>query len=115
MHIIQPSLHVTTTLLYARSPLTSPDVEKLLEWINAYSAMGPDDIHPRILKEAANVLALPLFTLFTDSLLTGVLPAASKQEHMTSIYKSGDRYSPASCRPISLTNVTCKTLETQIK
>ena len=54
------------------------DVEKLLKRINPCSAVGPDDIHPRILKEEADVLALPLFSLFTDSLLTGVLPAAWK-------------------------------------
>ena len=77
--------------------------------------MGPDNIHLRILKEAANVLALQLFSLFTDSLLTGVLPAAWKQAHVTPIYKSGDRHSPASYRPISLTSIPCKILERLFK
>ena len=69
----------------------------------------------RILKEAANVLALPLFSLFTDSFLTGVLPAAWEQVHVTPIYKSRGRHSPASYRPISFTSIPCKILERMIK
>ena len=89
-HPALPSCHYDTALCRVTFDIT--DVEKLPKRINPYSAMGPDDIHPRILKEAADVLALPLFSLFTDSLLTGVLPAALKQAHVTPIYKSDDRY-----------------------
>ena len=44
-----------------------------------YSAMRPDDIHPRILKEKANALALSLFSLFSDSFSTEVFPVAWKE------------------------------------
>ena len=108
-------LHVSMTLLSVKSPLGSADVGKLLKQVNPYSAMGPDYIHPRILKEAADTLALPLFSLFSDSLSTGVLPAAWKEAHVTPIYKSGDHHSPASYRPISLTSIPCKILERLIK
>ena len=70
--------------------------------------MGPDYIHPCTLKEAADTLALPLFSLFSNSISTGVLPAAWKEAHVTPIYKYGDRHSPASYRHISLTNIQCK-------
>ena len=49
------------------------------------------------------------------SLSTGVLPAAWKEAHVTPICKSGDRHSPASYRPISLTSIPCKILERLIK
>ena len=52
------------------------DVGKLLKQVNLYSATGPEYIHPCVLKEAADTLALPLFSLFSDSLSTGVLPVA---------------------------------------
>ena len=55
------------------------DVGKLLKQVNPYSAMGPDYIHPRILKEAADTLALPLFSLFSYSLSTGVLQQHGKR------------------------------------
>ena len=112
-HPSLPSRHYDTALCQVIFDIAA--VEKLLKRINPYSAMGPDDIHPRLLKEAANVLPLPLSSLFTDSLLTGVLPAAWKQAHVTLTYKSGDRHSSASYRPISLTSISCKVLERLIK
>ena len=87
------------------------DVGKLLKQVNPYSVMGPDYTHPRILKESADTPALPLFYLFSDSLSTGLLPAAWKEAQLTPIYKSGDLHSPASYRPISLTSIPWKTLE----
>ena len=47
--------------------------------------------------------------------LSGVPPAAWKEAHVTPIYKSGDRHSPASYRPINLTSIPCKILERLIK
>ena len=91
------------------------DVGKLLKQVNPYSAMGPDYIHPRILKEAADTLALPLLSLFSYSLSTGVLPAAGKEAHVTPIYKSGDRDSYTSYCPISFTSMPCKIVERLIK
>ena len=66
------------------------DVWKLLKQVSPYSAMGPDYIHPRILKEAADTQALPLFSFFHDSLSTVILPAAWKEAHVTPVYESGD-------------------------
>ena len=91
------------------------DVEKLLKQVNPYSVMEPDYIRPPILKETADTLALPLFSLFSDSLSTGVIPAAWKEAHVTPICKSGDHQSPTSYRPISLTSIPCKILERLIK
>ena len=112
-HPALPSRHYDTTLWQVTFDIA--DIEKILKRINPYSAMGPDYIHPRMPKEAANVLALPLFSLFTDSLLAGVLPAAWKQAHVIPNYKSGDRHSPASYGPISLTSLPCEILERLIK
>ena len=84
------------------------DVGKLLKQVNPNGAMGPDYIHPRILEEAVDTLALPLFSLFSYSLSTGVLPAAWKEAHVTPIYKYGDRHSLASYHPISLTTIPCR-------
>ena len=77
--------------------------------------MGPDEVHPRILKEAATVLAPSLHTLFRLSLATGSLPATWNEATVIPIYKSGDRLNPVSFRPISLTSVPCKMLERLIK
>ena len=43
--------------------------------------MGPDYIQPRILKEAADTLALSLFSLFSNSLSTAVPPPERGARH----------------------------------
>ena len=50
------------------------DILQLLLKINACKSPGPDNIHPRVLKECAAELSLPLFVLFTMSVKTGTLP-----------------------------------------
>ncbi|MBM6549284.1 reverse transcriptase family protein [Streptococcus dysgalactiae] len=91
------------------------DVYKLLKSLNPYSSLGPDKIHPRILKEAATSLAGPLCSVFHASLSQGILPDIWKEAVVTPIFKTGDRHDPKSYRPISLTSIPCKILERLIK
>ena len=91
------------------------EVEDNLLRLNPFSSMGPDEIHPRILKESAIVLATPYATLFQRCLDIGVFPYQWKAATVTPIFKKGDRHSPVSYRPISLTSVPCKIFERIIK
>ncbi|KAA3680755.1 uncharacterized protein DEA37_0006971 [Paragonimus westermani] len=112
-HPILPQRHFQQPILTADFSVS--DVQDLLLKINPYSAMGPDKIHPRILKEAAVSLAMPLFDLFKQTLRTGTLPEAWKEANVSPIFKTGDRHSPASYRPISLTSIPCKIMERLLK
>lgn len=95
--------------------ITQQAVEDKLKRLNPFSSMGPDTIHPRILKETAEVIA-PLYTqLFQLCLDTGTFPSSWKQAMVAPIYKKGDRHLPESYRPISLTSVPCKVFERLIK
>ena len=51
-------------------------IEKQLHIMNAKSAPGPDEIHLRVLKHLASVLAAQLENIFTKSMETGRLPPA---------------------------------------
>ena len=87
------------------------DVQNLLEAMDGDSAMGPDGMHPLVLKRCAFVLSYPLYSIFCRSIEHGELPRAWKQSCVIPIFKKGSRYDPLNYRPISLTSVCCKTLE----
>ena len=54
-------------------------VTKKLENLNVNKSMGPDELHPRVLKELAVELGQPLAILFTKSLREGKLPSDWKE------------------------------------
>ena len=78
--------------------------------IDGSSAMGPDGVHPLVLKNCADVISHPLHVIFTRSLSEGIVPKDWKNS-LVPIYKKGNRYDPLNYRPISLTSVCCKTME----
>ena len=90
-------------------------VKRCLEGLKTSSSPGPDGIHPRVLKEAAEQVAGPLATLFRKSLDAGVLPGEWKLGLIVPIFKKGPRSEPGNYRPVSLTAIPCKILETLIR
>lgn len=76
---------------------------------------GPDLIHPRILHESRMVISDALKCLFDKSLNTGVLPDEWKTSLVSVIHKKGRKDQFQNYRPISLTCVVCKVLESIIR
>jgi hypothetical protein len=61
------------------------------------------------------VIAPALTTIFNKSLQTGTVPADWKEANVTPIFKKGSKTAPENYRPVSLTSVSCKVLESLIK
>ena len=76
---------------------------------------GPDGIHPMLLKNCTDEIAKSLSVIFKWSYEQGELPGEWKQAHITSIYKKGDKSEAGNYRPVSLTSVVCKVMESIIK
>ena len=94
----------------------SPEaVELKLRALKVTGAPGPDDMHPRVLQEAHHTLCVPLAHLFRRSLDTGSLPRDWRVARVVPIHKKGDRQDPNNYRPVSLTAVPCKVLESLIR
>ena len=95
--------------------VTPESVCKKLKNLNPNKAHGPDAIPSRVLKELHKELSLPLSTLFNKSITEGVIPKDWKEANVTAIFKKGSRSDPSNYRPVSLTCVTCKVLESLIR
>ena len=93
-----------------------PDkVEEKLKNLRPESACGPDSIRSRILKENSNILCVPLSIIFTKSIEEGYVPEDWLLANVTSIFKSGSKMSPGNYRPVSLTCIACKVMESLIR
>ena len=86
-------------------------VKDQLRKINPNKATGPDGIVSKVLKDNANSIALMLTSVVQQSLDTATVPSAWKEANINGIYKKGDKFRPANCRPVSLTCVCSKLLE----
>ncbi|KAK4824656.1 hypothetical protein QYF61_017029 [Mycteria americana] len=82
-----------------------------LHHLDTHKSMGPDEIHPRVLKELADVLTKPLSIIYQQSWLTGEVPADWRLANVTPILKKGRKEDPGNYRPVSLTSVLGKLME----
>ncbi|RMC17989.1 hypothetical protein DUI87_04865 [Hirundo rustica rustica] len=86
-------------------------VRELLGHLDIYKSMGPDGIHPRVMRELEDELAKPLSIIYQESRLTGEVPGDWKLANVTPIYKKGRKEDPGNYRPVSLTSVPGKITE----
>ena len=90
-------------------------VKKKIRGLRAEAAAGPDGIGPRIIKELQEELAPALAHVFRRSLAEGVVPADWKKANVTPIFKKGSKGDPGNYRPVSLTSVACKIMESVLR
>jgi len=69
-------------------------VNDLLCHLDTYKSMGPDGIHPRVLRELVEELAKPLSIIYQKSWLTGEVPDDWRIASVTLIYKKGWKEDP---------------------
>ena len=83
--------------------------------INSGKSPGPDGWHPCLLKEISDLIDTPLSMLFQKSLKEGVLPLQWLEASITAIYKKGLKDIVGNYRPVSLTSVIYKVMETIVR
>ena len=105
-----PAPHQVCDGILDSVPLSFSDVHKRLSSLNSGSSMGPDGMHPLLLR-SCSFLSVPLYLIFRKSLLDGVVPVDWKHSRIIPLFKKGSRHVALNYRPISLTSVCCKTLE----
>ena len=90
---------------------TAKDVKDLLSILNVNKAYGPDNISPKLLKEAAPSITETLVKLFNMSLSKGIFPASWKLANVVPIYKKAEEFFTSNYRPISLLSTIAKVFE----
>ena len=84
---------------------------KLLKGLNPSKALGPDELHPRVLKVLAIELGPVFAHLFQQSIDTGEIPKEWSLANICPLFSKSDRSIACNYRPVSLTCVPCKLLE----
>jgi len=86
-------------------------VSNLLCHLNTYKPTGPDEIHPRVLRELVEELAKPLSIIYQQSWLPGEVPGDWMIVNVIRIYKKGQKEDSGNYRPVSLTSVPDKIMD----
>ena len=95
--------------------ITNSHVTEAIEKLKEYSAPGPDEIPPKVIKELKTELVTPLTILFQKSMDAGKIPDDWREANVTPLFKKGKKSDPGNYRPVSLTNVIGKTMERVVK
>ena len=94
---------------------TFDSIKKKISALKPSSAPGPDNISARVLKEFDDSLVTPLKLIFEKSMNESTVPKAWKNANVTAIHKKSSKSLVSNYRPISLTSIPCKIMESIIK
>ena len=106
-----PQTHQTCTQTAHMIPFSVSELRTRLKRLNIDKAMGPDLIHPRVLRECADAISIPLEKIVAESLDSAQVPEIWRKAEVIPIHKGGDKQSALKYRPVSLTCLPCKLSE----
>ena len=87
--------------------ITEGQVVKKLKAIQLAKSPGPDQLHPKLIRELADVLAKPLSIVYNTSLQKRTLPSDWKTANVSAILKKNDKSNANNNRTISITSFFC--------
>jgi Reverse transcriptase (RNA-dependent DNA polymerase) len=90
-------------------------VKSKIQQLKKTNSSGPDGITSEILRECRDQFSPVLAALYRKSINHGKVPTEWKQANVVPIYKKGSKSDPNNYRPISLTCVCCRVMESVLK
>ena len=95
--------------------VTPEMIAKKVKKMKYNKSPGIDGIPPKLLKEIVEQISTPLAKVFNLSPEEGIVPSEWEEANITPLFKKGSRNKPENYRPVSLTSVVRKLLETLIR
>jgi hypothetical protein len=109
-----PAQHRVRTRL-TRSFITAQKVRKQIKKLKPTGAAGPDGITTKLLQMCQDEISPVLATIYRKSMNEGAVPEEWKTANVVPIFKKGSKKMPGNYRPISLTCISCKIMESLLK
>ena len=75
-----PHMHQHCDSSFSSIPLSPSIVAKAISALNENGSIGPDLIHPLLLKRCKSAISLPLYLLFNKSLTSASVPSSWKYQ-----------------------------------
>ena len=91
--------------------INADDVMKIINSLKLNTAIGLDNIGPKMIKDLKHVLSRPLADLINRSFKEGIFPKSMKAAIITPIFKEGDKENISNYRPISVLTTLSKIFE----
>ena len=95
--------------------ITAEILLKKLQELKPGKSPGKDGWHPVFLKSIADLIAAPLAKLFQKSLDEGYVPAEWRMACITAIHKKDAKDICGNYRPVSITSIICKLMESIVR
>ncbi len=109
---VNPRIPITHTNLHSSPLITELEVIHTLNCLNPHEVVSPDRLFPKALKALSSHIAPVLGQMLKRSLQTVKVSENWRRGIVTPVTKNPRTTDPRQFRPISLTSVVCKTLET---
>nr|XP_047141279.1 uncharacterized protein LOC124816221 [Hydra vulgaris] len=94
--------------------ITRDSIEKKLEQLDINKSVGVDGVSPYVINKCHSTICKPLL-MFKKSLKEEKVPELWKLANVTPLFKKGEKSDASNYRPISLTSIPCKVLESIIR
>ena len=97
--------------------ISEENVYHELKKLNIYKSMGPDNVHPKLLKNLAenSSFVKNLTQLYQKCVEECAIPSIWKTANVIALHKKGSKKNALNYRPVSLTCILCKIYEQFIK
>ena len=92
---------------------TSEEVASKINNMNDNKSPGVDGMTPTFVRETVPQISMPLAHVFNMSLQEGIVPLEWKEANIIPLFKTGLRNNSVNYRPVNLTSVICKVLESR--